>query len=55
MLKKDVNVDLSGSSISDFAKANPGSIPGASGTNGLTGKAGKNGGRFYGFGNIFSD
>ncbi len=55
-VEKQVNVDLSGSSIPPIhTKANPGSIPGASGTNGLPGRAGKNGGRFYGFVNTFSN
>jgi outer membrane lipopolysaccharide assembly protein LptE/RlpB len=57
-VEKQVNIDLSGSSGSSIpihAKANPGSIPGASGANGLPGGAGKNGGRFYGFVNTFSN
>jgi len=57
-VEKQVNIDLSGSSGSSipiYAKANPGSIPGASGANGLPGRAGKNGGRFYGFVNTFSN
>ena len=54
-VEKDVNIDLSGSLIHTYAKANPASMPAASGTNGLPGRAGKNGGQFYGYGNIFSN
>ena len=52
-IEKSVSIDLSGSLVQTFPKAENAMLPGHNGMNGLPGRPGKNGGQFYGFGNKF--